>query len=68
MTEIIKKLIKVINHKQFCILMYLKFLNKLKSRSIKDYNIELTAEDQIITLSTCGKEKKYRVVLHAKKI
>ena len=47
---------------------YLDFLNKIKSRSIKDYNIELTAKDQILTLSTCGKEKKYRVVLHAKKI
>ena len=47
---------------------YESFLHTLKSRSVKNYNIDLTAEDQILTLSTCGKENKYRVVLHAKKL
>lgn len=47
---------------------YQDFLNNLKSRSIKDYNIDLTAEDEILTLSTCGRENKYRIVLHAKKL
>ena len=47
---------------------YLDFLNILKSRSTKDYQVSLSANDQILTLSTCGKENKLRVVLHAKKI
>lgn len=47
---------------------YLNFLNTLKSRSTKDYQVTLTAKDQILTLSTCGKENKLRVVLHAKKV
>ena len=47
---------------------YENFLNTLKSRSVKDFNIDLAAKDQILTLSTCGKENKYRVVLHAKKL
>lgn len=47
---------------------YLEFLNTIKNRSTKDYDTQLTKDDQIITLSTCGKENKLRVVLHAKKI
>ena len=47
---------------------YETFLHTLKSRSVKNYNVDLTAKDQILTLSTCGKENKYRVVLHAKKL
>ena len=47
---------------------YLDFLNTLKSRSTKDFQVSLSANDQVLTLSTCGKENKLRVVLHAKKI
>ena len=47
---------------------YLNFLNTLKSRSTKDYHVDLNATDQVLTISTCGKESKYRIVLHAKKI
>lgn len=47
---------------------YLNFLNTIKSRSIKDYGIELTETDNILTLSTCGSNSKYRVVLHARRI
>lgn len=43
------------------------FVNTLKGRSIKDFGTEVTADDSILTLSTCGNDKKYRVVLHAKK-
>lgn len=46
---------------------YEEFINKLKSRSIKDFNVELTKDDQILTLSTCANNNKYRIVLHAKK-
>lgn len=44
------------------------FVNKLKSRSVYDFNTEVNNEDQILTLSTCGVSSKYRVVVHAVKI
>ena len=47
---------------------YTKFLDKIKSRSIKDFGVEVTSEDQILTLSTCADNNKFRVVLHAKKV
>ena len=47
---------------------YQKFLNTLKSRSFKKYNVDLGTEDKILTLSTCGNENKYRIVLHARKV
>lgn len=47
---------------------YLEFLKNMKSRSIYDFNQELTANDQIITLSTCSNNNAYRTVLHAKMI
>ena len=47
---------------------YQKFLDTLKSRSIKDFNVEVTSNDKILTLSTCGNNSKYRVILHAKQI
>ncbi len=46
---------------------YLKFLNKLKKRSIYDYGVNLTADDKIITLSTCHNDTD-KIVLHAKLI
>lgn len=45
-----------------------KFINIIKSRSLKDFNVNVSTEDNILTLSTCGDNSKYRVVLHAKKI
>ena len=47
---------------------YQDFLNLIKSRSTKDYNMNLTAKDKILTLSTCGKDNKHRIVLHAKEL
>lgn len=47
---------------------YETFLNTLLKRSVNNFNIELTAEDKILTLSTCANNNKYRVVLHAKKV
>lgn len=44
------------------------FINKIKSRSIKDFDVNVSTEDHILTLSTCADNNKYRVVLHAKKI
>lgn len=47
---------------------YLKFLKTLKERSIKDFGVELTPKNQILTLSTCANDNNYRVVLHAQKL
>ncbi len=47
---------------------YLEFLNTLKGRSVKDFGVDVSAKDKILTLSTCGNNNKYRTVLHAKKI
>ena len=47
---------------------YLKFLNTVKDKSIKDFNVELSVEKCIITLSTCGNDNRNRVILHAIKV
>ena len=44
------------------------FINKLKSRSIYDYNVDLTNTKDILTLSSCYNLGNKRVVLHARKI
>lgn len=45
-----------------------KFVNTIKLRSIYNFNIDVNENDKILTLSTCGKNSKYRLVLHAKLI
>jgi len=47
---------------------YSKFLDTIKKRSNYDFDVELTVDDTILTLSTCASNNKYRVVLHAKRI
>ena len=47
---------------------YQKFLNIIKERSIKNFDVKLNVDDKILTLSTCANNNKYRVVLHAKKL
>ena len=44
------------------------FIKNLKKRSIKDFNVDVSKDDNILTLSTCANNNKYRVVLHAKKV
>ena len=44
------------------------FINKITLRSFKNFNVNVTKDDQILTLSTCADNNNYRVVLHAKKI
>ena len=46
---------------------YMSFLNMIKDRSIYDYKVDLTAQDKIITLSTCHNDTD-KIVLHAKLI
>jgi sortase B len=45
-----------------------QFVNKIKSRSIYNYDIDVTGEDRILTLSSCIGDGYKRVVLHAKLI
>lgn len=47
---------------------YGEFIENIKSRSIVDFNTNVTEDDRIITLSTCANNNRYRVVLHAKRI
>ena len=47
---------------------YMDFLNTLKERSIKDFDIVLNSKDKILTLSTCATGGVKRVVLHARLI
>lgn len=44
------------------------FINKIKSRSNYDYNVEVSESDKILTLSSCTTGGLKRVVLHAKRI
>ena len=44
------------------------FAQTIKKRSRKDFNVDVNENDNILTLSTCANNNKYRVVLHAKKI
>lgn len=47
---------------------FINFVNTLKKRSTKDYNVNVSQDDTILTLSTCADDSQYRIVLHAKKI
>ena len=45
-----------------------KYIKEVKSRSIKNFQIDVNTKDKLLTLSTCADNNKYRVVVHAKKI
>ena len=47
---------------------YNEFIQKIKSRSVNDFGVDVSNEDSILTLSTCANNNKYRVVLHAKRV
>ena len=44
-----------------------EYIDTVKSRSAYDFNVEVDENDNILTLSTCANDSKYRVILHAKK-
>ena len=48
--------------------LFNEFLNKIKSRSVYNFNVDVSDTDNILTLSTCDNSGKKRVVMHAKKI
>lgn len=45
-----------------------KFLETIKKRSLKNFEVDVSDTDSILTLSTCASNDDYRIVLHAKKI
>lgn len=46
-----------------------EFVDTLKQRSVKKYDIDIESKDfKIMTLSTCADDSNYRVVLHAVRI
>ena len=45
-----------------------EFVEKIKGRSKKKFNVDIKETDSILTLSTCADNTKYRVVLPAVKI
>ena len=47
---------------------FLKFLDTLKNRSVYNYDVSLSINDKILTLSSCLGDGSKRVVLHAKLI
>ncbi len=47
---------------------YLDFISTVKNRSEYDFGVEVTSDDQVITLSTCLYGGAKRIALHAKKI
>lgn len=47
---------------------YSNFLKTIKNRSIYNFNVELSTEDNILTLSTCTNIGEGRTVVHAKLI
>ena len=47
---------------------YEEFIKDVTGRSVKNFGVNVTKNDKILTLSTCANNNKYRVVLHAKEI
>ena len=45
-----------------------EFVEKIKGRSKKNFNVDIKETGSILTLSTCADNTKYRVVLHAVKV
>lgn len=45
---------------------YTDFINLIKGRSIKDFGVDFTTSDKMITLSTCSDGGNKRLVVHAK--
>ena len=45
---------------------YQEFLNSIKEKSVKNFSVDVTSNDRIITLSTCTDDNNGRKVVHAK--
>ena len=47
---------------------YQEYIDLVKGRSVYDFNVEVTPEDKMLTLSTCANGNDKRLVVHAKLI
>lgn len=47
---------------------YKNFIDKIKSRSVYNYNVNVESTDKVLTLSTCDGSGNKRIVVHAKEI
>lgn len=47
---------------------FMTYIENAKKRSVYDFNVDVSSQDKILTLSTCANDNKYRVVLQAKNI
>lgn len=47
---------------------FTEFIDTITKRSKKDFGINVSKEDTILTLSTCSNNNKYRVVLHSVRV
>lgn len=47
---------------------FINYINMVKGWSDVDYGVEVSADDQIITLSTCVNNNEDRYVIHAKRV
>ena len=45
---------------------YQTFINEMKNRSIYDFNVDVTIDDKLLTLSTCYNDYGMRLVVQAK--
>ena len=46
---------------------YQKFIDTIKARSVRNFGVEVSTSDQILTLSSCASDNRFRIVVHAKK-
>lgn len=44
------------------------YIDDICSKSVYNFNVDVSSDDSILTLYTCENNTKYRVILHAKKI
>ncbi|MBE6152380.1 MAG: class B sortase [Firmicutes bacterium] len=44
------------------------YIERETNRSIYNFNVDVSEEDKILTLSTCYQDDKHRLVIHAKKV
>ena len=48
--------------------IFQEFLDLQKSKSIYNFNVDVTSQDKILTLTTCTEKGTKRLVVHAKLI
>lgn len=45
---------------------FIDFVDEISEKSIRDFGVEITKDDKILTLSTCYKNNRNRLIVHAK--